>query len=251
MSSEKTKNGVISGETVQERLAWVREQRFGRRGQAALAHALGIPPTTYAHYEKDIDLPLELAIKLVRLARVNPRWLWRGYGKPFLPDDTTIPQEKDAASTIGALLEEVASLEARLREVAVPYRPESGEIDWPAWLRKQGYTRGDVVRVEDDSMRPWLLRGSLVGIDRSANAPEYYRGARDVPVAVGGEEGRISFRLLSEMGNQIFVFLSGPGESRLKPTVWSPADRSRFPVVGRVVFVFSHYPPEEARSNGE
>lgn len=87
------------------RMAWVREKTFGRRGQSALAKTLGIPPTTYAHYEKDVDVPLDLAMRLVRATRVNPKWLWHGQGDPFLPDNATIPAQDDVAIAMGELLE--------------------------------------------------------------------------------------------------------------------------------------------------
>ncbi len=91
------------------RMAWLREQTFGRRGQSALAKTLGIPPTTYAHYEKDVDVPLGLAMRLVRATRVNPRWLWHGRGEPFLPDSAVIPAHDDVANALGELLEKSAA----------------------------------------------------------------------------------------------------------------------------------------------
>lgn len=231
---------MFSPADVHERLAWVRAKRFGRRGQAAFARALGIAPTTYAHYEKDICPPMQLAAKMVAAARVNPRWLWHGIGSPFLPEGLQIPTAADPASLIGALLDQITPPSDRAGESATACFPRPTKIDWQAYLRAGGYPRTEVVRVKDEAMSPWVPRHSVVGIDCSANTPEHYPPGSNMLVAMKEKGEGVVIRLLSE-SEGAFAFSCWNRRARPNVRLWSAKSREPCPIVGRVVFVFKQY----------
>ena len=224
--------------TPRQRLAWVRERTFGRRGQAALAKALGVPPTTYAHYEKDVDPPLELALKLVRTTRVNPRWLWHGHGAPFLPLDVSIPEESDVAAAIGELLEETESLENALAEPEAQYKtsPKAPPRTWADFLKEMGVANGEMLRL-DEAPASWIT-GGLVGVDRDGAKPEFYRGAQQTPVAFREPDGALSCRLISETDEGL-AMVPDPDRPNRETVTWRFESSQPFPVLGRIVFLFA------------
>jgi hypothetical protein len=63
-----------------QRLALVRRETYGPRGQSAFARDLGIAPTSYTHYEKDRIAPAEILARAAKLCGIRLEWLISGEG---------------------------------------------------------------------------------------------------------------------------------------------------------------------------
>jgi hypothetical protein len=66
-----------------ERLREIREDFYGEHGAQFLADALEIPLRTWLNYESGVVMPAALAVKLLVLAHVHPRWLLTGEGEKY------------------------------------------------------------------------------------------------------------------------------------------------------------------------
>ncbi len=69
-----------------ERLRWLREERFGPRGRAAIAGLAGVTGNTWKAYEERGTIPSAevVANLLSEIPELNPMWLLLGSGDPFL-----------------------------------------------------------------------------------------------------------------------------------------------------------------------
>jgi len=63
-----------------ERLAEIRRLRYGERGRSSFARDLGIPVTSYIHYETDRVPPAELLVAAASLTETRLEWLLCGTG---------------------------------------------------------------------------------------------------------------------------------------------------------------------------
>ena len=73
------------------RLREIREGLCGEDGAQVLADALEVRVETWLNYESGVTMPAHVALKLIRIARVNPHWLLTGQGDPH--DDRTCVRE--------------------------------------------------------------------------------------------------------------------------------------------------------------
>lgn len=71
----------LFGERLRERLTEIRRLRYGKRGKSAFARDLGIPITTYIHYEAGRLPPADLLVRIARVAGVRIEWLLTGNGR--------------------------------------------------------------------------------------------------------------------------------------------------------------------------
>ncbi len=86
------------------RLTELRMLHYGARGRSEFARHLGIPVTSYTHYETDRTPPAELLLKAARITRTRLEWLLEGTGNR---DD---PGPALANSTVRKITEELAVL---------------------------------------------------------------------------------------------------------------------------------------------
>ena len=63
-----------------ERLIEIRRKRYGERGKSAFARDLGIPVTSYVHYENGRLPPADLLVKIAQVGEVSLDWLLTGDG---------------------------------------------------------------------------------------------------------------------------------------------------------------------------
>jgi hypothetical protein len=64
------------------RLRDVRKDMYGENGAQILADALDVRVETWLNYESGVTMPAHVVLKLIDIARVNPRWLLTGQGDP-------------------------------------------------------------------------------------------------------------------------------------------------------------------------
>jgi hypothetical protein len=64
------------------RLREIREDLCGEYGAQFLADALDVRLETWLNYESGVTVPAHVVLKLIDIARVNPRWLLTGQGEP-------------------------------------------------------------------------------------------------------------------------------------------------------------------------
>jgi hypothetical protein len=60
----------------------IRENLCGEYGAQFLADALHVRLETWLNYESGLTMPAHVVLKLIDIARVNPRWLLTGQGNP-------------------------------------------------------------------------------------------------------------------------------------------------------------------------
>jgi len=89
------------------RLIEIRQIHFGARGRSEFARQLGIPITSYTHYETDRIPPAELLLKAARLTGTRLEWLLEGTG-PREDSSRALDQEP-----IRKIVDELAVLLAR------------------------------------------------------------------------------------------------------------------------------------------
>jgi phage repressor protein C with HTH and peptisase S24 domain len=204
-----------------QRLAWLREHRFGRRGKTAMARALGMILQTYVRYEKDYDFPLDRLPALIEATRVHPKWLYTGQGEPFLPADMRLATDGTGISLINELIEREAGREALRGET--PVREDAGGPSLPvmgaasaAGQHRIAYDPEQVtgrekwprdphlVRVEGDSMIPVALPGQFVicTFDR----PE----SGDLAVIQLAEDGELLFKRIYWKGDEVQLISVNP-----------------------------------------
>src|SRR5262245_3666656 len=66
-----------------DRVREVREDLYGESGIQSLADALGLPPGTWANYERGGTIPAEVILNLIEATEVNPWWLLTGRGAKY------------------------------------------------------------------------------------------------------------------------------------------------------------------------
>jgi Bacteriophage CI repressor helix-turn-helix domain len=66
-----------------ERVREVREDFFGESGTRFLADALGLPPETWANYERGVVIPADVILMLIETTKVSPHWLLTGQGPQY------------------------------------------------------------------------------------------------------------------------------------------------------------------------
>jgi hypothetical protein len=67
--------------TFASRLRQTRLETYGDEGIPTLAGALGVPPMTWANYEKGVVIPDSVILEFVCLTGVSPHWLLTGEGQ--------------------------------------------------------------------------------------------------------------------------------------------------------------------------
>jgi hypothetical protein len=66
-----------------DRVREVREDFYGEHGAQFLADALGLPLRTWMNYERDVVIPAEVILKLIKTTGVSPCWLLTGRGPKY------------------------------------------------------------------------------------------------------------------------------------------------------------------------
>ncbi len=64
-------------------LKLIRTEIYGEDGQAELATRLGLPPRTWANYERGVTVPGEVLLGFIELTGTAPLWLFRGVGRKY------------------------------------------------------------------------------------------------------------------------------------------------------------------------
>ncbi len=98
-------------DSLSARLTAVRVSHYGERGRSEFARDLGVPITTYVHYETGRSPPAELLLKVARLTGTRLEWLIAGSG---VREDLNQGQEADP---VRALADEFARLLFRSPEL--------------------------------------------------------------------------------------------------------------------------------------
>ncbi|MGD9854675.1 MAG: LexA family transcriptional regulator [Planctomycetaceae bacterium] len=83
-------------DTIGERLALVRERRYGSRGKSSFARDLGIGPSTYDRYERDRPPPAGLLARIAKLTGTRLEWLVTGEG----PQEEVPAEETSQAAAV-------------------------------------------------------------------------------------------------------------------------------------------------------
>lgn len=79
----------VIAQRIPERLRWLRESKYGSRGQSAFARAIGISPSRYHNYESALnEPPLDLLRKIGKVTGCSIAWLVSGEGEAFPPPET-------------------------------------------------------------------------------------------------------------------------------------------------------------------
>ena len=75
---------MLANPTLQlaRRLRLVREDIYGKAGDAELAESLDLPCATWANYEAGVVIPGETILRFILLTGACPRWLMAGDGPP-------------------------------------------------------------------------------------------------------------------------------------------------------------------------
>ncbi|MEZ6147591.1 MAG: LexA family transcriptional regulator [Planctomycetaceae bacterium] len=68
------------GQQIPERLAFIRELNYGKRGKSQFARDLGIGPSTYDRYERDRVPPADLLLRAAKVTGTRIEWLLTGEG---------------------------------------------------------------------------------------------------------------------------------------------------------------------------
>jgi len=90
------------------RLAEVRLVAFGRRGRAAMAHALDVSPSTYNYYERNRVPPARLLARIAEVTGARLEWLVTGRGPQFAHPETQVTSAPDRPA--GGLLNRLETL---------------------------------------------------------------------------------------------------------------------------------------------
>lgn len=112
----KIRQSRLTANPLAARLREVRIFRYGERGRSAFARDLGIPVTTYQHYEEGRAPPAELLVAATRVAQVSLIWLLTGEG-------LMTPQALDPVPPIAKSLSTIARLKTLL-ELHPEHLPE-------------------------------------------------------------------------------------------------------------------------------
>jgi hypothetical protein len=66
-----------------ERVREIREDLHGPRGIRPLADALGLPPETWANYERGVVIPARVILLFIEITGADPHWLLTGRGERY------------------------------------------------------------------------------------------------------------------------------------------------------------------------
>lgn len=144
-------------EPICERLRDLRIRSYGPRGKSAFARDLGLPVTSYVHYENDRAPPADVLLRVARLTRVRLEWLISGEG-PREESADPPPTAPESLGQIVRLLERHPELEASLpglidsleKAAAIrPRRPKRSRSDAPdrrGWIPVIGSTAAGTAR---------------------------------------------------------------------------------------------------------
>lgn len=95
----RRRQGLSGLHPLSMRLAEVRREHYGERGRSSFARELGIPVTSYVHYESDRAPPAELLAQAAALTGTNLEWLLNGTGdrhaRPAGPASSQVQQVVD------------------------------------------------------------------------------------------------------------------------------------------------------------
>lgn len=202
--------------TISERMSYVREKIYGKRGKAKFARALGIPLTTYVEYEKTREPPVHIVEKVCRVTGARVQWLISGEGEPWgaagpspaepagwvvaegergaYMRETRPRAGEDLTGVTGANFDEFrpeVTTELPLMGTIVAGLPTQAEewdcIQFARVLAHQGKPNRYVLRVRGESMMPDLKPEDLVLIEnRDAIEPEDVLG-RICAVCLNGQ----------------------------------------------------------------
>jgi transcriptional regulator with XRE-family HTH domain len=89
-----------------ERIRQRRTTRFGPRGRADFAAALGIRPSSYHYYETDRVPPPALLVKMAQVTQTDLVWLLTGEGSPDIVGRTSAIPGSKVIQRVAGLLEQ-------------------------------------------------------------------------------------------------------------------------------------------------
>jgi len=177
--------------------------------QRAVAERIGLSETHFSNVKNDRDpLTAQRARLIEEIYGISAGWLLTGQGEMLA-----------------------------LRWPVGPPAVSAEIIEEAATMPTEGHIRA---RVGDDSMAPTIRRGSIVGIDAAQTAPEALLGE---VVAARLPDGWIVVRRLHQDGETLFLFCDNPNR-RFLPITWR-TKRSRSPIIGRVVWVWTDLRSQE------
>jgi transcriptional regulator with XRE-family HTH domain len=128
------------------RLAAIRSQHYGPRGQSAFARDLGIAPTSYAHYERDRVAPAEVLARAARLTGIRLEWLITGEGLCQDRNRTTSHPADQLGQRLINLLERAPRLQRAVEEFLQMLEGMSAEIP-PVPASPIQYGRGNLIPI--------------------------------------------------------------------------------------------------------
>ena len=176
--------------------------------QADAASVLGLSPSTYQNYERDVRAPNTEGWKAFAKNRINTNWLLTGEGPMLLPGSVSDGALQKAAALVGLAApkgsakwmttDDSAQVSHAVQELAAPgyialplydsVRAAAGhgavnteEQAEDALIFKEDWIRHELganpqnlflIRVSGDSMEPTLRAGDVVLVDKSASQPD-------------------------------------------------------------------------------
>lgn len=103
-TNKRTSQG--SDKDLIERIRQRRIARFGPRGRAHFAAALGIRPSTYHYYETDRVPPPALLVKMAQVTQTDLVWLLTGEGAPEVLGQSAAMPGSEIVRRVAGLLEQ-------------------------------------------------------------------------------------------------------------------------------------------------
>lgn len=147
---------------ISARLKDVRISTYGERGRSGFSRDLGIPVTSYLHYETDRLPPVDLIVKVAELTETSLIWLLTGQGPRTAPAPSKgQSQHLQVVADFEALLtdhphlipsaEEFVQLLTRMSQVERPaLSPKSNPLNLDALIPVIGSTAAGVARFWDE-----------------------------------------------------------------------------------------------------
>lgn len=237
--------------TINERIIYVREKYYGKRGKSRFAKAIGIPITTYVEYEKERKVPADVVDHICRLTGVRWQWLVRG-ARPITEDEArkadrelAVADGEKIAGTPGNNFDELRPEQTTTVPLmgAIVAGPPALAEEWDGIqcakvLAHQGLPQRNryVLRVQGNSMWPEIKPDDLVLIENREDLSTDQVYNRICAVLLNGEATLKRIRKPSHPDTDIIVELAS--ENSDMPTI-QVRESDNFMILGVAIEVVS------------